>query len=228
MWMFKSQPSVFSYHWDIGCCKHRIPTHYTEPSSLSAQKMLPHLLQHWSQCELPRNTTKAAFLLSDNKIHFQFRNTFGSESNHAIKTHPGAFPCTDLSRKLLVLSPTPFQHRWEQQHHGYPRHQTATGKCLNMGTWFEWCCLNNLYQKMTACSSQSQISHIWETIASISSCCTHRSQQPLQGSKTPRKDRHSELGLCSFCQCNGLVKISTWVCLYQYQSYSKLGTAVPA
>lgn len=41
--------------------------------------------------------------------------------------------------------------------------------------------------------------------------------------QNPQKTQHSQWGLQLLC--NALVKISTWICLCQHQSYSRVGTA---
>lgn len=153
------------------------------------------MLSHWS----PQRIRKAAqkHNKGSNRIHFQFRKAFGYESYQAIRSNPGAFPCTDLSLVLLVLSPAPFQHCWEQQHHRYQWHHTATGK------WRWWiqaehsvcasgCVSQGSFQQTTLLQSVPA-PHTGETLEQLV-LYPHEQTAP-QGSKTLRRDRHRQLGL---------------------------------
>lgn len=167
---------------------------------------------HWS----PQKIRKAAQKHnSSNRIHLQFRKTFIYESL-AIRSNPGAFPCTDLSLILLVFSPAPFQHRWEQQHHRYQwQNCNWQIKMVDMG-WtqcllIQMCTLNILPADSTLLQPVPA-PHTTETLEQL--LLYLHEQTALQGSKTLRRDRHSQLGLQLLC--NVLVKISTGICLYQH------------
>lgn len=170
------------------------PLHWTQQPAW--QRVLPPKKSD-RECCMETKQMQIFLLPGRNMMRSQFRNAFAYEHKQAIMSNPAAFPCTDLPVTLLVLSPTPAQHCWEQQHHRYQRHQTTTGMYLDMvNMLWTWCWLNQMCSWRIFPADDSLLQLLpnqprLRNFRMISSCCTHMSKQALQGSKAPRRDRQS-------------------------------------
>lgn len=201
-----------------------IPTHYTEPSSLLDRGCCP-------ACHPKKAIGKAAWKHNKGRFFYCRFFIFTTRCVSSLEMHL-LMNANRLSQ--VIQQPSPAQIC--QSHFLFSHlHLPSTAESSNItGTnstnlqpvclWTWWTCFEygigstryaaeGSFQQMTACSSYSQISHIWETSEWSAPAALTWANRPCKGAKPQKRET----------LVNALVKISIGGCLYPYQSYSRLG-----